>query len=130
MEQEIILVINSLNLDFLVNLCLVHFLMLSTHQSSDDTAKFYAINVAMDIGKKMIRQYLYTLKHNDIKYKDVSYSIWHKEMINKNVLVNIEEDEIIAKLGFRIIEILESCDMVELKLVRKSKEEQYYMLVL
>jgi hypothetical protein len=67
-------VVSSLDTNFILNLCLLHFIIISSYQNTEDKDKFYSINVAMDIGRKMMRKYLYILKCSDIAYKYVSYS--------------------------------------------------------
>ena len=84
----------------------------------------------MDIGRKMIRKYLFLMKSSDNDSKDLNYSDWYSNKIKSNkLLVNkIENDEVIAYLGFSLIQILESCDMVISKLITQSKDEKYYTL--
>lgn len=67
-------VINKLRTDYLLNLCLLHFLIISSNLNTDDKDKTYSINVAINIGRKMVHNYLYSMKCSDITYKDVSYS--------------------------------------------------------
>ena len=73
-DKEISPVINDLDVDFIYNLCLLHFIIISSYQNSEEKEKFYSINVAMDIGRKMIRKYLFCLKCKDNDFKDASYS--------------------------------------------------------
>ena len=84
----------------------------------------------MDIGRKIIVKYLYLLKISDKDFADKSYSKWYDLKISSNnSLVNkIESDQIKAYLGFCLIQILESCNMVKSELVIKSKDEKYYVL--
>ena len=123
-------IIRELDVEFIYNLSLLHFILISTYQDSEDEDKFHSIQVAIDIGKKMMRKYLYSLKCKDNDYKECSYSVWYEAKISSNnLLVNrIENDEVIAGLGYCIIQILESCNMVINKLITKSKEEKYYIL--
>jgi hypothetical protein len=127
---DIAFIINELTIDFILNLCLLNFIIISTYQNSEDKDKFYSINVAMDIGRKMIRKYLFSMKHNDINYKETSYSDWYSEKISSNELLlkKIENDQVIAHLGFALIHILECCNMVTSELIVKSKDEKYYIL--
>lgn len=74
-NRYICTVINGLDSEFILNLCLVHFLIVCSSQKSEDTENYTSIHVAISIGKKMIRKYLYLLKCSDIAYKDVSYSV-------------------------------------------------------
>lgn len=85
----------------------------------------------MDIGKKMIRKYLYILKYSDISSKSLKYSDWYDSMTinNKHIISITEDDEVIALLGFSLLQILESCDMIKSKLVIVSKDKKYYTLV-
>ena len=80
------------------------FIIISSYKDSEDKEKFYSINVAMDIGRKMIRKYLFIMKSNDNDFKDVNYSDWYSNKIKNNkLLVNkIENDEVIAYLGFSL----------------------------
>ena len=107
-------VIIGLSTDFILNLCFLHFIIISSYQHSDEKEKFYSINVAMDIGKKMIRKYLYTLKQSDTEYKNISYSVCYTNKIsNDKILIeNLEDDKVIAYLGYTVIQILESCEMI------------------
>ena len=67
-------IINMLDTDFIYGICLLHFMQIASYKDSDDKEKFFLINVAMIIGKNMIRKYLFLLKRSDLKYKDISYS--------------------------------------------------------
>lgn len=129
-HSDVSFIINELDLNFILNLCLLHFIIISTYQDSEDKDKFYSINVAITIGKKMLNKYLYTIKCRDKDFKDASYSEWYAKKISSNELLlnKIENDQIIAQLGFSVIQILESCNMVTSVLIIKSKEERYYTL--
>lgn len=78
----------------------------------------------------MLNKYLYSSKCRDKDFKDASYSDWYAKKIstNKLLLNKIENDQIIAQLGFSVIQILESCNMVTSVLIIKSKEERSYTL--
>lgn len=123
-------IIKELDIPFLFNLSLSYFLRISCNQDSENNDKFYSINVAIDIGKNMKKRYLYCLKCKDNNYKDGSYSTWQEENINRDkVLIStIENEKIIADLGYAIIQILEQCNMIKNVLITKSKEEKYYIL--
>ena len=120
----------QLDTDFILNLCLLHFIIISTYQDSEDKEKFYSINVAITIGKKMLNRYLYSIKCKDEDFKDASYSDWYKKKVITNDLLlhKTQDDQIIAMLGFSVIQILESCNMVTSVLIIKSKDEKYYTL--
>lgn len=78
----------------------------------------------------MLNRYLYSSKCRDKDFKDASYSDSYAKKIstNKLLLNNIENDQIIAQLGFFVIQILESCNVVKSVLIVKSKDERYYTL--
>ena len=129
-DKSIAPVINELDNDFIYNLCLLHFILVSSYQNSEEKDKFYSTNVAMNIGRNMIRKYLFYLKCKYIYFKEASYSDWYTAKIstNKTLAKNVVYNDYIAHLGFRVIEILEYCNMVQNDLTTISYNERIYIL--
>lgn len=67
-------IIKELEENFILNLSLLHFIMICSLKDSEEKEKFIYISVGMDIGRKMMRKYLYTFKCKDPDFKKSSYS--------------------------------------------------------
>lgn len=48
---------------------------------------------------------------------------------DNNFVKTVEDDQVIARLGFSLIQILESYDMVTKKLIIVSRQKKYYKSV-
>ena len=129
LDKDIAPVINELDINFIYNLCLLHFIIIFSYQNSEDKEKFYSINVAMDIGRKMLRRYLYCLKCKNNDFKEASYSDWYTAKVSsdKSLVDNVANGKFIAYLGYSVIQI-EFCNMVKSELIIKYKDEKYYIL--
>jgi hypothetical protein len=73
-DKDIAPIISDIDVDFLVNLCIRYFLIISSYQNSNEKDKIYSINVALNIGKEMLSRYLFYLKSKDINFKTATYS--------------------------------------------------------
>ncbi len=64
-EEEIFIgnIINKLDSKFILNLCLVHYLLVYTYQKSDNDKNYNLLGVSIIIGNKMLNKYFNTLKY-------------------------------------------------------------------
>ena len=127
-EWALAQIINTLDADLLLNLCLLHFILICSFQNTEMKENFVAINVAMKMGRKCILKFLFSLKKNSIGSK--KYSLWYDEYKSHNheFVSFLEDDKFIAKLGFLLVQILETTGMISKNLVFESKTVSFYSL--
>lgn len=61
--------------NFILNLCLVHFLLVCTHHNTEDTKFFFVTDVSINIGEKLKRRFFSNLrsKYNETNDSKTSY---------------------------------------------------------
>jgi hypothetical protein len=57
-------IINTIDNDFIINLCLLHFLLIYTYQNSDNDKNYNLLSVSITIGNKLINKYFNILLNN------------------------------------------------------------------
>lgn len=117
--QDIIMVdiFSKLDIDFLLNLCILHFIIIDTHQQSQDDDKFYLISVAIDIGRNILNKYLYLLMILSLKTKSILYDIIILLIKINNVMIRFS-------LGVKLIYILIDCNMLSKSIIQIDNTKQ------
>lgn len=71
-------ILNNVSKGFMKNLCLLHFLLVFTHQNSDNDQYYNMISVSISMGDKLINKYFNILRARYIKESNtnISYSLF------------------------------------------------------
>lgn len=123
------IVITTIGKKYITNLILTQLLNIISHQHINDDKNIILTSVIVNIGSKMIFKYKAILKQAYDKQSDISLSfsdwniIWEKECESKNIDIN---DTLKAELGSKVMEILESSDMIKRVLVTTRYNEKQY----
>lgn len=122
---------------FIKNLIICQFLSILTFKGTNEEDKLSLLNVTLQLGRKTINKYLYTLilnsfksKNNDLKsfkYSD-ALSEWKSKDENQVIYELLKDDTFVSKLGGMLIDILESSDMLVKRLVVISRVEKMWVL--
>ena len=119
-------VLKTVGVVFLYNLCIVHFTKICTYQNTDETNNFYALPVTLDIAKKMVNRYLFILHRKE--QNNEKRSVWY-DKLDTNTKDIIEDDDFLTRLGARLIDVLENCEMLSQKTITISKTNKQRILV-
>ena len=120
-------VITRLDKDFIVNLCLVNFLQIYTHQHSENDKQYVLVPVAIKIDKKIMAYYFNKLRELYIKETNNTVSFVEFRGIWKEKYPEFFEqldDSLYANLGSKIIDILEYSEMIVKTLDRRNDGQQ------
>lgn len=120
-------VITRLDKDFIVNLCLVNFLQIYTHQHSENDKQYVLVPVAIKIDKKIMAYYFNKLRELYIKETKNTVSFVEFRGIWKEKYPEFFEqldDSLYANLGSKIIDILEYSEMIVKTLDRRNDGQQ------
>ena len=132
-------IVVTVDRDFILNLCFAHFILVYIYQNSDND-KFYALaKVSVTIGKKIVNRYFNELrnayikknKENEPHNEPLSFSLWVEKWEKENPeLYNMMSDTFYSELGCKILEILDSSEMIKRVLVTHGVKQKQYVLEL
>lgn len=120
--KEIISIVDD---SFLLNLCLLHFLMIVTYQDSEDDKKTKDINVFIEMGNKVMRKYALTLKNKDENYKGMKYKLWIADM-SKNkpeIVQKLNDTNCMRDIGSTLVDLLIKSGMIVNKVMGVYKDQ-------
>lgn len=125
------------NIDFLINLCLTHFILVYIYQNTDHDKYYTLAKVTVSIGKKIVNKYFNELRNKyikEIKEKEkynepLSFSLWLEIWDKENPELNyMLSDSFYSELGCKIIKVLDSSEMIKRVLVTHNAKQKQYVL--
>jgi len=123
-------ILSVVDTDFILNLCLSQYLLVYTYQGSDNDKSYNLIRVSISIGGKLLNRYFNILKTKYNKENDcnISYSDWMDKWSKESEFNYILDDSLRTVLGCKILDILESCDMLKKVLTKPGVTKSEYVL--
>lgn len=132
-ENKLIsLILTSIDKQVIIDVIKYEFLKNLTYRDTDYYKYINLLYVIISVGKKLISIYFRNLRINyntdrEIKLTQIEVlDKWNSENSNKSLL--LKDDSFIAKLGSRIIDILDFSGMLKKVIITESKTEKHYIL--
>lgn len=117
--------------DFILNVCLTHFLLVYTHQNTENDKYYNLLTVSIEIGKKLLNRYFNLLRDKYIQENkiQITYSSWLKQWALDYDKFNDAMDESFRSvLGCHIIDILDNTEMLNKVLTKLAFDKSMYIL--
>lgn len=124
-------ILNNVSKGFMKNLCLLHFLLVFTHQNSDNDQYYNMISVSISMGDKLINKYFNILRARYIKESNtnISYSLFIDKWKSENPKFDsILDDSFCSILGCKFIDILIECKMLKKVIIQQSYKQKQNVL--
>jgi len=132
-------IFNKVDLDDIVNLMLMTLFKIVTlegvynNDSDDKNISTSLTNITINLGRDVCNMYINTLykKHKkDNLISDNYYSKFKTDLFNNPIYDRLTTDEFLVQLGSRLMEIMFTCEVLETKIIKPSKNESRQVLML
>jgi hypothetical protein len=132
-------IFNKIDLDDMVNLMLMTIFKIVTlegvynNDSDDKQIPTSLTNNTINLGRDICNMYINTLyqKHKrDNLITDNYYSKFKTDLFNNSIFERLTNDEFFVQLGSRLMEIMITCEVIETKVIKPSKNESRLVLIL